>query len=539
MRRPLHPLALLALVSCLKPEQGIDDTVLYGVVTIPPAAAIAESGDGRDRPLDTLDVATAAGDLSWRWQPVDASIRSFEEVPNPEGGVNERDRDWITFSPAASGAFTLVLTYEVPVTDTGDSGGDSGDSGGDSGDSGGDSGDSGEDPADTADTAVEPDCAIDEGLDAAWTADNLAFRILVFDLSEGEDPACLTPLVNASTDGAAGRLEIPLELTAGVDYAVRISGLANRDRLSPDYRLWLSGSDPAEAGIKVGAYQPFTDIYARGAPVGGGEVIDWSLNAETLTWTGAYTMRKLRTVSTEEGQNDYCDIDPEHPDCAPLEQTSVSEGVSEIAIVGGDFANLNQALPAGTLYNSAPLNLTLNLDVENTAPEPVVLDAVAPKVIGWTFPEVEPNDVFVDLGNDAEFYPLDIANIDPANELPAASGVGFVDIIEATQSFPIADPEWNGGDYDTFAFTVPESMGAAILTDWADAGVNLDVHLYDSAGILLAVGWSPADVKPELFNTADWEVVFEPGQTYYLVVMGWSGPAADYPYTIELEWMSP
>lgn len=530
MRKPLF---LLLLASCLRPEQGIDDTVLVGTVQVPPGAAVADPGDGRDAPRDTLDDALVLDDLTWRWQPVDGSIRTFAETTNPDtGDENDRDRDWFVFTPAAAGSFTLVLAYETPVTDTGDTGEDSG----------GDSADSGDtaDTGDTGDSAEEPTgCAFDESLDAQGSSDNLAFRVMVIDLAAEDDPACAEPLVNTPTDGAAGRLELELELVAGHDYAVRVSGLRNSDRLSADYRLWLSGSSPAEGDIKIGAFQPFTDIYQRGAPVGGAEVYDWTLDVDTQTWTGIYAIRKLRTVETAVVPNDYCDIDPASADCSEIEETTVQEGVATVALIAGDFANLNQVLPAGTLYNSVVVEETLTPDVENTAGAVVVLDAVAPKIIGWTFAESEPNDVFVDLNNDAEFYPLDIANIDPANEVPVASGVGFVDIINATQSFTVADPEWNAGDYDVFAFTVAEPLGAAFLTDWADDGVNLDVHLYDGAGELLAVGWSPADVKPELFDTDSWEVSLEPGQTYYLVVMGWSGAIGEYPYSIEIEWLSP
>ena len=66
----------------------------------------------------------------------------------------------------------------------------------------------------------------------------------------------------------------------------------------------------------------------------------------------------------------------------------------------------------------------------------------------------------------------------------------------------------------------------------------MDLNLNTEDGTLIAVGWDPEDIQPESILSEDRGVVFEPGQTYTLVVLPWSGPAGDVPYSLQLEWFS-
>ena len=46
--------------------------------------------------------------------------------------------------------------------------------------------------------------------------------------------------------------------------------------------------------------------------------------------------------------------------------------------------------------------------------------------------------------------------------------------------------------------------------------------------------------KPEVFDSiGEFGVVFEPGETYYIGVLGWDVAAGSTDYTIEVEWLTP
>jgi len=226
---------------------------------------------------------------------------------------------------------------------------------------------------------------------------------------------------------------------------------------------------------------------------------------------------------------------------------TVTEGVDRVDLLAGTFSTVNAGISAGTLYNSEVPRVNL-ADAEREEVElgaslgervlmpDVVLDTVSPKIIGWVEPEVEPNDVFTIY----ETYGLDPDSLDQAQLLPVPSGPGFVDQVTAVMSFPEADPYWEYGDSDVYAFQVPEEMGARIAISWTDPDINLDLNFHTEAGDWWGAGWDVADANPEGFDSASYlGHTFLPGETWYVSVLGWEGPAGEHDYLLELEWTNP
>lgn len=487
---------LLILMSCYPVETGIDSTTLTGTLSLPAdPVTFEETKDGTGlQARDQIARADEVGDLGWRFKQVTGDMREWPAAPG-----DPTDEDFYTFSPIASGTFTIRLTLGAaagpPAPDTGlDTGGDT---------------------ADTGETG-DPGPAYEE---------NQVSRLRLFDpsveLGEGELP---TPLAEALTEG--GLATLSFEVEAGKDYAFSVEGLQNLEDDSSDYSVWLSGSDPSAASIKVGAYTSVETMMSRGPLAAGSDAQGWTLDG--TTWTASYTMNLFKTVVSGSTENSYGETIDSH---------EVEEGAGTVYIVGGTFKSLNEALPAGTLHNGTPVQVDLKANAANEA-DPVVLDTIAPKVIGWTTPEVEPNDVgFLDEGG------LDLANIAEATVLPIGSGLGFVDVITGTQTFPdvLTDGADSAGsdennDTDVYVLTVPESTDVVITMSWADTS-NLDGYLADSTGAIVAAGYAIGDVNPEFYPVSAFDLTLEPGETYYIIVLPWSGEAGDHAYTIELEWV--
>ena len=511
-------MSLLLALSCIPTETGIDGTTLSGVVEIPPAVT-EEHRDAKASPSDTILLAQDLGNLSWRWERIDGEIRRFQSGADEE---NPADSDYTVFRPAASGTFTIVFEYgtpgapEGPLADSGDSG--SGDSWND--DSLPDSGDSGPDSG--VDTGPEPD--------------SLLYDVYLYDLDQDvhvHDPEAgdtyensITPLAGGSTQGAGGVYVIEAELEAGKEYALGVLGIAKGDDDEKTYSVWLSGSSPEDGTLMIGAYTDAADYLNRGQLVAGAAVNEWTYDEDTRTWAGAYEMVTFKTVTSEEGVNQFEE---------PVGINTVTEGVQgPVYLVGGDFKNLNQGLPAGTLHNATTVEVAVKADQANTA-DAVVFDTIAPKIVGWEFAEEEPNDFLVDEES-GEFVE---GSMGGGTVLPMASGLGFVDIVTGTLD---VTEEGGGSVYpdtenDVFVLTVPEELDVQITTSWTNDDYNFDMSLYDENEEFIGSGYQIADVNPEVMPLGAWEVTLEPDKTYYLVMQTWTGPIGSDDYRIELEWL--
>jgi hypothetical protein len=353
------------------------------------------------------------------------------------------------------------------------------------------------------------------------------------------------------TQGSGGTFTISMdELTGGAAYAVQVSAFANDNDEIGAYTLWLSGNSPALGQVLVGAYSPFEeDFLGRGDPLGGAAVDGWILDEETRTWTGSYRMRYLRSVVKDGDESDA--------------NVTVVEGADEVWLVAGDFQSLNQGLPAGTLFNSAPVPVELGganqgdedscLDPveaeEGEVPDPfwnlitchlkadvVVMDSLAPKVIGWVLEDLEPNDVSIS----DETYLIAEAELENAQVAPAPSGLGFVDQIVGVYDLTDGESElWGANGTDVFAITPTEDIDVAITFSWADAATDLDLMVYGPLdGEFNYVAFAATVANPETATFSEWYLPhMTAGETYYIAVLGYSGTVGPHDYMIELEWL--
>ena len=542
-----------SMVGCVTPEEGIDDTTLDGTVEIPPSAeAIVDDlpdTPGPGQPArDSFETAFGLGTLSYRWQEVRSDLREFGE---------NGDEDWFTFSPVGAGAFTVRLEYGTAAsfvaggtttkTDTGDTGttdtATTPDTATDTATTSDTAGDTAGDTATTPDTGT--DTAGDSGptIDTAPPPEGVGITVYIYDAADlltyttpsGESGSYFpdgSHIASGSSVGDGGVLDIVLAaetydessgvlkvgLEAGGEYYIQVVGEYDTTEAGNNYSLWLSGSDPNEAELLIGAYEVFNgDFSARGNPVAGSTIREWELDSETLTWTGIYSMLYVRTVSG--------DADLEYP---------VEIGLTEVELAATDANTVNSGLLGGTFYSDDTVIVQLQPDKANTAGEAVIMDAFAEAAAGWTQEEIEPNDVAIDLAS----YNIVFTDTSAAQELPIASGVGFIDTIVGSLEYSSVDPAWEGSDHDVFAITVPETMGAVITASWPNAEVNADLHLYDENGEWWGFGWSEGgDVNPEFLTTAFWGVTLEPGSTWYVGLHPYFGPEGSHEYEIRLEWV--
>ncbi len=501
----LLPLALL-LAGCIEPETGIDETVLSGTVQVVPGQPTSESDyvddSSADGGADGLESPVDLGKLSYRWERFLGEARPSETATTPGGEVDVLDSDCLTFQPAADGPWQTWFQYDADGT------------------------------------------TILDG------SDKRSFLLTFYDLDQVDgDTGEPLVLVQLSTQGApAGTVDMggddPREVLVydgdvlgGGSYALCIEPEKPSDE-AWSYAVDLSGSPPDQAGILVGAWKPFDDFLDRGNPVGGSSTWNWTStvgdDGHTLTWTAEYQMMYLRSV----------EITNERPDGSY--DVAVTEGVDEVMIAAADWSVLNEGLPAGTLYSSKPVLVQVGglQESEAEGPDaglgvvpihvatPVVVDSIAPLVVGWSVEEQEPNDVAII--ETANGYDLDPKGLGNAQELPTASGVGYVDIIEGVSSYTIEYPAW-GDDNDTYALTADTAVGAIIKLDF-DPSLDLDLHINGPDGVWMAYSWY--DV-PESINTSEWGIVFNPGETWYITVLPWDGPVGEYPYTITIEYIEP
>ncbi|MBN2801330.1 MAG: hypothetical protein JXX28_19470 [Deltaproteobacteria bacterium] len=343
------------------------------------------------------------------------------------------------------------------------------------------------------------------------------------DLSQQDEETQVYAPIASSLGGEA---DLSFEAVKGTPYGLRVGGAVGAGE--QPYQLVLMGQDPSEAGLKVGAYLPGDggafDATARGNPVGGTTVGPLTLQ-EDLSWTGSWELYLLRQVVTTQ---------PEDEAANPV--TTVDEALSEVYLLAGDFGRLDGSLKAGTWYSSASVSMSLTgapLTDEYTgasylpAETPLVLDAFAPLVIGWEADEEEPNDVPVDSAN----FEVDVSDANLAQDLGALSGPGFVDILRGSSPIETDAGGWVH-DVDAFRFTVPVAEEIFFTLEWSDDTMDLDLALVDSSGEWLDHGATSA--KPEV--NAWGGAVLEPGEDYFLVVLGYIGtPATDPTWELSLE----
>ena len=358
--------------------------------------------------------------------------------------------------------------------------------------------------------------------DTAGTTDGVVYALQVYDLDALDGDGNPTLVGGGSTEGAYGYAEVVVDLVAKGSYAVRVGGLTNDVGASGDYTLTMPGFDPNGKDFLVGAYQS-ADIFDHGDPVGGTSVSTFTWDASALTWTGSFEILYIRAVSTT-----Y--------DTAGKPTNAIDEAVPAVYLTAADFNSLNSGILAGNMYASASVEVALSTDDatqdihEDLA---VTIDQIQPLQVGWTTAEVEPNDVTVDTAT----YNL-VGDLAGAQVLPVGTGLGYVDYITGALEYGIDDPAYTS-DADIYAFTVSAESSANFALEWTDTSADLDIHLYDSTGGLIAAGWYIANTNPESFTPVDFGFLLVPGETYYLGVLGYAGAAGTKDYTVGIEYTTP
>lgn len=355
--------------------------------------------------------------------------------------------------------------------------------------------------------------------------EGIVYSVVVYDLAAVDADGNPTAIAGGLTVDSGGAYGFEVEVSAGGDYAIVVGGTRNANEAPNDYTLTVYGFDPNGSDVLVGAYAE-QDPLARTWPLGGTSLSTFEWDDATLSWSGSYEVLFIRSLTTsyeneetEEGRTD-----------------EVNEAIASVWMHAGTYTNLNSAILAGVSYATTAVEVSLSTDdAEQQIIEGVdlVIDETQPIQIGWEFAETEPNDVAID----GTTYNLS-GDLSGANVLPTSSGLGYVDVLSGALEYTIDDPGW-ADDNDVFALTVSESVGAVISAEWSDAGADVDLHLYDSTGTLIAAGWAVANSNPEVVNTADWGITFEPGQTYYVGLFGYSGTAGSKDWSMSIEYTGP
>lgn len=512
MRYP--SLLLLALAGCIKPEVGIDRSFIVGTVVMPATFENEKALGDNGKSSSAQDL----GVIDYGYTVFDGKISDFAtHTDDTEGSA---DVDWLALTvprdtqsviyafvgaDAAAGLPPLLpggsadtdtdVDTDVVETDT-------------------DTDTTVETDSDTdivdTDTSTETDTETGETDDTDDPLVAPMITISIYDLGLTEPELLFSQDVDASAPAA-----IDFAFTAGTTYGIRVQGVYG-DGTAP-YRLAIGGTNPSEAGIQVGAYAS-SDVNNLGYPEAGTTPTDFVVQ-EDWSYSGSYRALYVKslTVVTE---NDNADSDSE-----PQQVTVVDESPRDVWMFAGTWPNLNSGLRSGVWYSSEPAEVSVGGDGEYVA-EPLVLDAIATAQVGMAFAESEPNDV------DLNAEPLDTT---AAEDLGVLSPLGFLDTITGSIEFFSLDADYVH-DADGFKFRVPEECQVFFSLGWSPADVDIDIYVLDSEGSVLSRGATYAD--PEVNEVPSGTL--SPDLDYYVVVAGYTGdPAAETPYTLNLEWAAP
>ncbi len=473
-------LILLALTGCVRPEEGINDAHLVGTVRIPLRTAVDEGSN------EIPDNAQDLGALKPQYLKFEGTTTAFEV---DEDGLPAlfADDDWVKFTVGADVTTTVTLTLGgVAEAGGGDTDTDAVETDVPDTDL----------PEDTDETDVPPDTDLPD----TDVPPDLAVFLGLYNLDVTNERGYPTLVGSVEVFGEPGELEVTL--VAGVNYAFRIGGL--HGEAETPYELVFPGVDPDTLGIKAAAYLS-NDTAALGMPVGGATIADFVVQ-DDYSYLGTYDMFGIKGVETT-----Y--------DTDGTPTTTVDEDVSSVWVFAGSFGNLSGGLRAGNWYSGTPEEMNLTGE-DQTVPE-LVLDSEAEAVIGREIPEVEPNDMPFDAAPDLAL----------AQAIGEMSGPGYVDVISGTNDI-LSDVADYVHDVDAFSFTVPGEQSAFFALDWDDGAADIDVYFLDEVGDALDGAWTVA--KPE-YGGGNW--VFEPGVTYYLVVIAYEGtPDTSPAYDLRIEW---
>jgi len=473
--RPLILTSLVFVVSCSRPEEPLDNTRVRGTVRID-AVHIDESAQA-ELENRNWDGGSVLETINFVPNIIDGTLEGFDVTAEGEPGPSA-DHDWWLFNSP----FYMAEAYA--------------------------DGNPRPDPTEPAVFTITLD-------DATAVA-----RVEIANTDELEGAQNRPTVVMAADITGSG--EMTFDVQANVNYGIHIAGLEGPGDVG--YSIAMPSQHPDEANILVGAYET-DDVFARGNPVAGTNAGPFE-EVSPGTWEASYEMLLVRGVETtieNEGELNQKNT------------TKVNEKIKEAWIYAGNFPNLGPNLSAGTWYSGTAVHVDiagakpeqLGKDEEPepgaeigpvaTVDEVAVIDSVAPLVIGQEFDEVEPNNVGM------TGYGLDLSTIDQATDAGTLSGPGFVDVFRGTNDITSSDSAWTH-DMDTWSFMVPEPSWLYFKLDWDDDAADIDAPVFDSTGAW--VDGPASGAKPDV-DGGYW--LFEPGEVYYLTVLGYVGTEGSAP----------
>lgn len=474
MRRPL---LALALAACVPPEEGIDNTLVYGTVRID-AVSVSEATDldsslREPQALDDLYLSTRI--IGGQLDLDDAdfyAIRSTIDIPWQQLEISLTDPS----------AVALVELYSLDQLEGG------------------------------RPKRLEAVNIHGTGL--------LSFPLVVPPATTGYTSS--TSYTSYTSYTGSTTFDSTPRMVGGESYAIAIA--LDPQSAATGYTIVAPGGSPADQTLLVGAYG-VGDPAMRGAPLGGSTIEGWTggSDAEDYTWTGSYEIYLLRSLRGE-----GADIE-------------AVEGAESVYLFAGDWPTLNSPLASGTFYSAEPVALRLpETEPESNffadalrvdAGKELAIDTIAEAVVVQEFSETEPNNL-------QPTWPpaVDLATSADVNDAGLLSGPGFADRFLGSITY---GPELYGytHDSDAWRFTVPEPCRIVVTATWDDASACLDVYLVDDVtGI--GLDYAASFEMPEVGGGA---YVFQPDTTYYLVMLGYMGEpeGASTAYDLLVEQLPP
>lgn len=487
----LHTPFLLALFTgCIRPEAGIDNTRVTGVLRVEPDR-VREPAENNDVPLAFVETDP----LGYGYRLLDGELLDVEFDADTNAVRGDIDY-WQVNSPRDRGVSDEnPLVFEVTLTD--------------------------------------PEARA---------------RLWVKNVDELTGIEGTTP-TDVSEEDFTGSTEHTLVASADVNYVIGLGGLEGTGPVG--YKIAILGDHPDTARVLVGAYTN-DDPEDRGELLGGTNAKPFT--ADGYAFESWYEMLFLRDFATdEEGDVVTLDEDIPSAYVFAGNWANLAQGLPagtwhSRTPVEVDLKNpgprervgtpptpeepSDTGAAAGDDYETYPLIRDEPTYPTVRADQILVVDRYATAVIGQTWEVVEPNDTNL---TDALQYG-DAFDPTSAQDLGILSGPGFVDEIVGGAMRDNGDGYWTG-ENDSFKFQVPEPLLLNFNLSWSNPDYDLDIVLIDAEGNTLDQGFYGFPEIPEVGTE-----VLQPDTDYFLGVLLWIGPGVsgeEVPYDLTLEQLSP
>ncbi len=292
-------LLVLLLATACKGEEGIDRTTITGQIQLTPAY-VDEGDDGNTTANDDGLISMPA--LTYRYMVVSGSSREWRD-----GSNRTADVDTYLFRTDGAGHVTMKMTWATdeelvwPSHDDVIWGG-------------------GPYLQDTIGYQVEI-------IDPAWIDDSTGDYHVYATFDDTHNGGVVEwDWADVSVADAGGGSSTPYAdgVPAGTQLGVRISAMRGQGLGDDTYTLELSGLDPNDGDVLVGAYMS-SDPTNRGNPVAGARANGFWFDDATKSWFGWYAMESSVKRVVE------CTQDSTEPECADSITSDDPDGQGQAA----------------------------------------------------------------------------------------------------------------------------------------------------------------------------------------------------------------